>query len=389
MSGVFAEVWLKKMEADVIEDMVGEGRIGVYVRYVDDVLVGYRDESALSELKGRVQGWHERLRVTWEEEDEEGWISFLDVKFRSREKLEVGLFRKSIAKPMYVRWDSYGPVSRKLAATDYFCKRLWEYGIDEEQRRMEIRWVRWMAKEQGIPEHVVERCIYKWKEWVRRRRGGQVVGEGDKSRGKWKNGLTYVEGLSQELVKGVERERGWWIRKGRNLKDVLCKKKNEKVGDGSLWDKKGVYRIECKKCGKSYVGQTGRSVRVRMEEHVKSIKKFGEEKEEKENKDKRVERLSVLNMVTHVWYGKCGMKGLRDMKVELLLEEKEEVNRKLWEAVVIDREWEEGKLFNSKMEGKGSGGVDVFKKMIEMGRKKIVGRYVGLLSDVWLGRGWY
>ena len=48
-----------------------------------------------------------------------------------------------------------------------------------------------------------------------------------------------------------------------------------------LWDtspqnkinSSGIYRLQCKACNKSYVGQTGRSIEIRHREHIRYIKK--------------------------------------------------------------------------------------------------------------------
>jgi GIY-YIG catalytic domain. len=34
----------------------------------------------------------------------------------------------------------------------------------------------------------------------------------------------------------------------------------------------GIYRLECKTCNKYYVGQTGRSIKIRQREYVRHIK---------------------------------------------------------------------------------------------------------------------
>ena len=52
-----------------------------------------------------------------------------------------------------------------------------------------------------------------------------------------------------------------------------CFSKCIEKGNDDASEKAGVYKIDCKTCGKVYVGQTYRSLKIRSREHANCVKK--------------------------------------------------------------------------------------------------------------------
>jgi len=53
-----------------------------------------------------------------------------------------------------------------------------------------------------------------------------------------------------------------------NLRGLLGNTKDKKEEGG----KSGIYKIQCEKCDKCYVGQTKRDINIRFKEHLRNIK---------------------------------------------------------------------------------------------------------------------
>ena len=77
--------------------------------------------------------------------------------------------------------------------------------------------------------------------------------------------LPYVEGVSQQIAKVLSqveiryalKAQPWQWKLSRGIKDVIPKE-----------DRKGVvYEVSCKDCSGQYVGETLRTMAVRMQEH--------------------------------------------------------------------------------------------------------------------------
>jgi len=308
LSGVLAELWLRKMEGELIEEEIVKGNIGWYRRYVDDIIIGYDDERKLTEMKNKIKNWHKNLVVTWEEPDEDGWLSFLDLKIKGGEELGIGIFRKEVSKPMYVRWDSYGDIKTKMSGLNYMCRRVWKYSINEEERKKEIRWIRKVFKEHGFPEQTVERCIFRWKMRVRKENQDEVKG---RKEGRW-TGLTYLRNVTERISRKLKiNGRQVFVKKGKSLEEEFVgqkKKKDKKSIMDRRWDKKGVYRVQCGVCGRAYIGETGVSIKIRMKQHLREIK----------NKDWGVDKKGRVwgnAIAKHVWDGECKIKGVGELSV--------------------------------------------------------------------------
>jgi hypothetical protein len=53
-------------------------------------------------------------------------------------------------------------------------------------------------------------------------------------------------------------------------KHLIIRKNNSSNSD--RYDKSGIYRLKCSSCPRRYIGQTGRSFKVRYKEHINGIK---------------------------------------------------------------------------------------------------------------------
>ena len=83
--------------------------------------------------------------------------------------------------------------------------------------------------------------------------------------------LPYVKGLSERLQRTFKKHRiSLHHKAGHTLRQELVRPKDKLT----VHEKCGVvYETECEQCGECYIGETGRSMGERAEEHDKSIRK--------------------------------------------------------------------------------------------------------------------
>ena len=81
--------------------------------------------------------------------------------------------------------------------------------------------------------------------------------------------VPYVQGLSEKITRiykkyGISTS----VRPNSTLRQLLVhpKDKLEALENGEI-----VYRIPCKMCNKSYIGETGRQLKTRIDEHKKDV----------------------------------------------------------------------------------------------------------------------
>jgi hypothetical protein len=59
--------------------------------------------------------------------------------------------------------------------------------------------------------------------------------------------------------------------KTNNSLENCLKRKNLFNGSNDKYGQCGIYKMKCESCSKGYIGQTGRSFKVRFKEHVSDI----------------------------------------------------------------------------------------------------------------------
>ena len=81
--------------------------------------------------------------------------------------------------------------------------------------------------------------------------------------------LPYVRGVTERVTRILAPHAKVATRPGKNLKSMLVrpKDKRDKGANAGL-----VYQYECKVCKKVYVGETGRTLKVRESEHKRAIR---------------------------------------------------------------------------------------------------------------------
>ena len=88
--------------------------------------------------------------------------------------------------------------------------------------------------------------------------------------------VPYVEGLT-EKVSRVFKKHGFStaIKPHRTLRSMIVHPKDKR---DPLQTAEAIYEIDCKNCPKSYIGETGRLFRTRLQEHKSEAEKVSERK---------------------------------------------------------------------------------------------------------------
>ena len=83
VSPLLANIWMSKFD-----DLFGQYNSKLYMRYVDDIITTIKRINIPRRLAA-INKWHKNLKFTCEEEDDQGWVSFLDMTLHhTRDKIE-------------------------------------------------------------------------------------------------------------------------------------------------------------------------------------------------------------------------------------------------------------------------------------------------------------
>ena len=168
----------------------------------------------------------------------------------------------------YLQFTSHHPLHQKLGVIRTLLDRSDTIVTEEDDKEKEEQHIHKALSICGYPDWAVKKVKHdknnpKPKKTIK-------TNEADKSKGLVV--VPYVAGLT-ERVSRVFRKHGFSTvsKPHRTLRNMLVHPKDKL---DPLQKAEAVYEIPCADCPKSYIGETGRSFGVRLQEHQKEVQKF-------------------------------------------------------------------------------------------------------------------
>lgn len=262
LSPLSAEVFMDNLECLISRNPLYKKHVKSWMRYVDDILVVW--EGSLEELgtfERFMNTLHQNIKFTTEIGDKE--INFLDLNLKVvGNRLQYSIYRKPTATDTLIPADSQHPWSQKMSGFHWLVSRLLKVPLSQEDYEKERAVIKLLASRNGYDPAVIDKIIYKKK---RRATIDEVYNDStsEVTGRKWCS-LTYT-GPEAEKLGGLIRNEGFQVayKPPMNLKKMLSRPK-DKI---PTLEKSGVYSITCGSCPATYVGKTGRSLAVRINEH--------------------------------------------------------------------------------------------------------------------------
>ena len=126
---LLADVFMEKLENETLGQTIA--KFTAYKRYVDDILSLCTTELNLDDTLSAFNSAHPNIRITYEKE-EEGQISFLDVRLIKREdgSIQRSVYRKGTWNGQYIHFESFAPMKQKRnlirCLTFGRCESVWK-----------------------------------------------------------------------------------------------------------------------------------------------------------------------------------------------------------------------------------------------------------------------
>jgi hypothetical protein len=231
----------------------------LWLRYVDDVFILFRlGREALDDFVSFLNTLRSSIQFTLECEQDD-CLPFLDLHIKKvGSGLSFSVYRKPTHTDRYLQRSSCHP--RSVFVGIVKCLR---------SRAERVCSGAALRKEKVHLKKVLTANGYTSKDT----RALFSVTRGKKTRSiaqKKCGGIPYLPGLSERIKRTFKRVGSdVYFRPPFSLRGVLSKKRPKGMERLGL-----VYRIPCGDCGWSYVGETGRSLRVRISEHKRAVKNF-------------------------------------------------------------------------------------------------------------------
>ena len=264
LSPIIAEIFMNDFENKIIEEFNRNKKINTWIRYVDDILILW--EGSTEEFKNFTDEINKiNKEIKFQEEIGGSEINFLDLNIKINNlKLEFNIYRKGTYTDLIIPADSYHPINHKMAALNSFCHRAVKYLEKEECKNIEIKKIKQIAKNNKYNPKIIDNIIKKIENKPEMEKQNNITKEKED---KFKGGITYIGYPTKKIQKCFEKYK---IKIGiKNKKSVFDIIKNAETEDIPIINRSGVYKLKCEECNKIYLGETGRTLKIRMNEHAK------------------------------------------------------------------------------------------------------------------------
>lgn len=267
LSPIIADIVLQDIENKALHKL--NLKFPFFYRYVDDIILATHPHN-IDTVWNTFNSYHERIRFTIEYEDNQG-ISFLDLKLKIKNnKLDINWFHKDTCSGRYLSFHSNHPTNHKIGTIYSLIDRalLLSNPIYHSQN---IELVINTLINNGYPLHLIFKYSnIRIKKLCMTKLNNKVMIPKVTQTPKKFIGFPYIKDLSEHLRKtfiDTEFLPGY---KCFNRLDRFIKLHKDLTTP--LHENNIIYKICCRDCNASYVGQTKRQLKTRLNEHIKNIK---------------------------------------------------------------------------------------------------------------------
>jgi hypothetical protein len=192
-------------------------------------------------------------------------INFLDLNISIIDnKLSFNIFRKPTFSDNIIHATSQHHSSHKFSVFHSLLHRLLHVPLSVDNFEKELKTIKLLAKNNDYDPHIIDKMLNRKnrKIYLKHLTPGLLTCQ--KSNNKWAK-IPYINGLSNKISKILKKNNknvAYYSRKSLKSYLVQNKDKIDKINQS------GVYKLNCNDCESHYIGQTGRSFKIRLKEHL-------------------------------------------------------------------------------------------------------------------------
>ena len=220
----------------------------------------------VQDLLIHLNGIEESIQFTCEMESN-GCLPFLDV-LMSRQpdgSIRTSVYRKGTHTDRYLDYNSHHPLSHKKSVASTLKNRAHTHSSTTSSLNKEVKHVGSVLRMNGYPSRLT-------KDLGKASGRSQDPPTADQTP-QWKAStvIPYVRGVSESIIRRILSPLGIRVcyKPFQTLKQMLSHPKDP-VPD--LQRRDVVYKIPCAACSSSYIGQTGRRLSQRLDEHRRAVR---------------------------------------------------------------------------------------------------------------------
>ena len=255
----------------------------IYMRYIDDVLgVWTHGEDKLLEFVSELNSIHPSIKFTMESSTKTGSIAFLDttISVKPDGSYTTELYIKPTSAGVIMNYDSAQPATTKRAVLKSQIQRAIRLSSDEEAQHRSINLISELFANNGYPKRAIKSAVWRALHPTRPE-------QQKKKDSTTRIILPYIDDDVARTVNGIIKNSGLDLRpawtNNNTIRQRLVRSALEPPpcpGGGRACNtcaaglagrchtSNVVYKITCCLCNITYVGETGRMIRYRFNEHL-------------------------------------------------------------------------------------------------------------------------
>ncbi len=269
LSPIIANIFMEFLEDITLQ--TANIKPSLWLRYVDDTFTLWpHNRQSLNMFLEHLNSLRPTIKFTMEVESNHQ-LPFLDVMVEctNSNSIITKVYRKPTHTDRYLNYRSYHSHSVKNGIIHTLKHRVKTICRDEITLTEEMEHLKSVFKKNGYPCDTVNRALHHQRNKRRSK-------EEQTQRTEVTTTIPYVKGVSERIRRiCVKHNIKVIFHSGRTLRSILSHVKPQP----DLLNHPGViYRIPCLDCDRSYIEETGRTLRVRLSEHQRCCKNFETQK---------------------------------------------------------------------------------------------------------------
>lgn len=266
LSPIISECFMSALENKLEENGLLPA---IWHRYVDDIYSIIKKDKK-DEILEMLNSQFPTIKFTCETEIDNK-LPFLDILVIKKQdgSIEFAIYHKPTSTKRVITSDSFCPFQYKQAAFHSMAHRLCTIPLSIEHFKNEYDYIKSVAVINGYPIAMIDNIIKKHSKKAKRMNATMLTSCLDKKE-EIRVSVSYIPEITNKLKRVFNDFNMALVYKNNNkLSDLLGSTKDKKEN----LEKSGIYRIKCSYCDAVYVGQTRRTVRKRLADHIKYIEK--------------------------------------------------------------------------------------------------------------------
>ena len=275
VSPVVANLYMEFLEQQAIATAPISCRPRLWKRYVDDILeiVNKDQVDNLTDHLNQTDPT-DSIKFTYEKESNNS-IPFLDTLIVRKPDGSVKLlvYRKATHTDQYLNFSSHHPIHHKLGVVRTLLDRMNSVVTEDKDKELEEDKIRSALSRCGYPKWTFTQVKEKMENKQVKRKNNK---KDTTKKSKGYVHIPYVEGIAEKATRILRRhDIATVMSPHATLRNLLVHPKDKR---DPLSTTGCIYEVPCANCNESYVGETGRRLETRLNEHKKETEKVEKSK---------------------------------------------------------------------------------------------------------------